>query len=432
MSAASSTEQQRFSPQRVEDQQQEDLPSSFSLLKPTFDFNFLLTPIPNSKIINSNNINYNQTKFTWSSCAENDIAMYDYKDKMTTQITDKGFDFTNIKDWFFQKFLQNNSKTELFNRVMKLSSDTQSIDSVGVDELWESFQKHYPKTYEERKTQHGFAVVSMKNDGKCWVSEEVIPRHKNKKSNKSANTFTEHTEEILIQQVDEFLQNTRTQVKLIFIYTLNSPCLKRETKNIAPCMFQFLERAHQWHREYGIPTVVGFTKFWGLSGPNYFRDLLYSKISCPSSVFYPYIEKCKGIPFKLDCKPFREKNRKSNIYKTLLSVNETDRCKLQNDIKSAQCALMKLEGDYVVRKKHLDRVKEMIARFTFHPQVQDAICEILTDNMYEIVNNSSMIPIREKIVTDFNRAVVQLFGKQLKLIWGNSNMFKLVELPLNT
>ncbi|XP_044062061.1 uncharacterized protein LOC122880724 [Siniperca chuatsi] len=277
------------------------------------------------------------------------------------------------------------------------------------------------------------AVVFLK-DGKCEIFAEVYPHYRNKKSKNSDSPSTEvtkHSEEILIGQIDEYLQSNGIHVQSILFYTLNSPCLKRE-KHTDPCMFKLVEMAHQWQSKFGFSTVVAFTKFWGLSGPNFFKDLTYSDISSPSSDFYPYIETCKTIPFKLNSKDFRNNVKKRSIYNTIPYVEVSDKRKLDNDIKSALRDLVKLaESSFGLRKEHLERGEEKISSFTFDPLVQDKSFEFLTKNWNEMVTNCSMSPIREKITTDFNIAVVFLFLKELKSTLGNSSPLRLYCVPQN-
>ncbi|XP_038595696.1 uncharacterized protein LOC119919364 [Micropterus salmoides] len=296
----------------------------------------------------------------------------------------------------------------------------------------EFWLKYYHKKHKGGK-QYAFAVIIMKN-GKYKHFQGVCPCYRDKKRKNSASPSTEvtsHSEESLIRQIDKFLLNNGTNVRHILIYTLNSPCLKRE-KHIEPCMFKLLEMADQWLSKYGFFTDVAFTKFWGLTGPNYFADLKFSDISSPSSCFYPYVQTCKKIPFKLDSTFFRKDVLKCGIYRTLLDIKDTkQRSKPKDDIQSCLHKLVKLAENSVNLRKdqHVARGVKIISSLTFHPLIHNKIIDIFTKNWNEMVIYSSMSPIREQITTDFNTAVVHLFLKDLKSTLGNSSPLQLYQVP---
>lgn len=148
---------------------------------------------------------------------------------------------------------------------------------------------HYLNTGEKNKiNQYGFYLILMK-DGTLIISEKIPQDSKN-------NT---HTEEFIIPELVEFVSKKGNKVKKIFIYSYNSPCLKRTDKK-NPCMFQLLRKACKWYEKYQIFTDVAFTHSYGICGPNYFNYLTFDEISSPNSGFNSYIEKCKNSKSELE------------------------------------------------------------------------------------------------------------------------------------
>lgn len=327
-------------------------------------------------------------------------------------------------------------KTEKYNHVMEQFSSKAAEDRdnvVCLDTVWLPFIKYSNTVEADRDRQYAFSIVLMKN-GTKEIFQDVYPEFQNKKKESGAvnieagesgltSKTTLHSEEILIQQLDDFLQHNGKMVEHILIYTYNSPCLKRE-KKIVPCMFQLLYKVYEWHKHYEVITDVAFTKHWGLSGPNYFKNLTYSIISCPSSIFYSCTEKCKDIPFKLDHKKLKGNVKISRIYNTLSCSK--DKAKLHKDIQSARKSLMSLaEKSSGLCQDHLDRGYQMINSFIFPSEVHEEVCQILKKEWNEMVDDSSMTLIRKHITEQFNSAVVHLFREQLKSFLGNSSLLRL-------
>ena len=332
------------------------------------------------------------------------------------------------------------NKLEAYNRIMELSPHGGEEDNAGYfDPVWRSFIRSSNTKQLERHKQHASAVVVMRDKNKM-IFPAVYPDFQNKKEdpgaphiqqNQSAVTdkTATHSEEKLIKQLDDFLRRDGRMVQRIMIYTYNSPCLKREKKT-EPCMFQLLRKAYEWYENYEVLTDVAFTKFWGLSGPNYLKNLTFSTISCPRSDFHSRIEKCQDIPFKLDHNYLGDLFRKSDIYNTLSQVKGRDRNTLREDMKSARKALLRLaESSFGLRKDHLDRGKQKIDSFKFLPEVHDTICEKLQKEWKEMVDNSSMTPIREDITEEFNSAVVHVFRERLKSFLGKNSPLRLYRVP---
>ena len=146
-------------------------------------------------------------------------------------------------------------------------------------------------------------------------------------------------------------------------------------------MFQLLYKAHEWQKQYEVFTDVAFTKPWGLSGPNYFKNLNYSIISCPSSDFHSHVEKCKDVPFRLDQCNLRDIFKKSDIIDTLSHVTDSDKNTLLRGIKYAQKTLVSLaQSSFDLRNDHLSHGKQAIDSFMFLPGVHDKVCEMVERN----------------------------------------------------
>lgn len=319
----------------------------------------------------------------------------------------------------FKKQTEYCDKKMFFSQIMTLTSDLEHIDVVFAGKAMQSRLKGYHQKHEGCEKQFAFAFVDCKN-GKYKFWPPVYPHHAN--NNSASSSTTTHSEEILIGNINDFLQKG-TKPLIILIYSYNSPCCKREKRNIDPCMFKLLYSANQWYNEYGIITVVAFTKFYGLSGPIFFSNV--DRDICTSNDFCPYIEKCKKIPFSLDSKDFRKKKREmidKCMDLTKERVEATYRYKLHQDITSAVCDLLKLaEISFCLKEQHLDSGVKMISSFTFHQKVKDKLFETLKVKWDKMVDNSSASLIRERMTTDFNTGIVKLFVNNLKSFFGNSS-----------
>ncbi|XP_041800011.1 uncharacterized protein LOC121611498 [Chelmon rostratus] len=318
-------------------------------------------------------------------------------------------------------------KTKMYSHIMELSSSKAEEHSDNAECLSPYLRRNEP----ERDKQYAFSVVLLKDNSEKEFPP-VYPVFENKRkesgaqytqldqselANKKAAT---HSEEILIKQLDDFLCQEGAVVKRIWIYSHNSPCLQRENKTV-PCMFQLLHKACEWYKHYKVLTDVSFTKPWGLCGPNYFQHLNYRMISCPHSNFHSYVEKCKDIPFKLDHNNLRDIFKKKDISNTLSHVRNSDKNTLRCGIKSARQTLVRAaQSSFGLRDDHLRCGKEVIDSFDFLPGAKDKVYERLQMEWTEMVNNSSLTPIREAITDKFNNGTVNLFQEELKSFVGNS------------
>nr|XP_033488572.1 uncharacterized protein LOC117260659 [Epinephelus lanceolatus] len=327
------------------------------------------------------------------------------------------FSTQSVKD-SFEKQTNISDKTELFTKMKShLTLDKESsIDIMPHDELMKSVLAYYHAKHQRQEKQYAFAVAYLKN-GYWIIFPTVYPDH-SKRGGRSAVPTKKHSEEKLIQQIDDFLKKNGTQVIKLLVFSYNSPCLRRENNAIC-CMFLLSQKAVQWHNMYGFFTKVAFTKPWGLTGPNFFKRLTYSDISDPGSVFFSYIEKCKNTPFKVNQKKLNEVR---NFFRKLSSLTKSTFHKLNQPKTSCHN-----------KKDHLERGITII-KSEFPPEVREENITLLNQSITQwedFINDESMSPIREKITTDFNNAVVQLFVKELKFFGGDSSPLKLYQVPQN-
>lgn len=334
----------------------------------------------------------------FSVVGNNSLQDRDHRDDYIKKLEDDWKQKASCKD-----------RTELFKSIMSPEAKDR-VDAGDFSIVSLSYMK-CSHTKMEGIKQSAFAVIFM-TDGDMKVFPYVYPDFRNSK----------HSEEMLLQRLDDFLRKNGTAAQRILIYTYNSPCLKRENKSV-PCMFQLLHKACEWQENYQVFTDVAFTKPWGLSGPNFFNYLTFSVASSPSSVFNVYIEKCKDVPFQLNEKSLRNIFKTSKIYNTLSYVKDDDKNKLRSDIKSARETLVTLaETSSGLCQDLLDRGKRKTDSFTFLPEVHDEVCKTLLGEWNQMVEDSSMTPILKVITEEFSTAVVLLFTKQLRSTPANNFM----------
>ncbi|XP_049441327.1 uncharacterized protein LOC125894154 isoform X5 [Epinephelus fuscoguttatus] len=318
---------------------------------------------------------------------------------------------------------QTSDKTDFFTKIIPhLNLDKESsIDIMPPDEHMRSVLAS------QEEKQYAFAIAYLK-DGNTKDFPAVYPDHPKEEGHSASLPSKKHSEEILIQQIDDFLLDRGNEVKILLVFSYNSPCLKREN-NATCCMFLLLQKADDWHSRYGFFTNVTFTKFWGLTGPNFFKHLTYSDISDLKSVFFPYIEKCKNIRFKLNEKKLRRNmSENGGLYKKIHLA--TDKKILSSTIKSILHKLVDQAKTSCRQKDHLDRGTKIITS-KFHQEVREEIVTVLQKKWKEFINDESMSPIRKKISTDFNNAVLQFFVKELKFFGGDNSPLKLYQVPQN-
>ncbi|XP_026186924.1 uncharacterized protein LOC113144869 isoform X2 [Mastacembelus armatus] len=293
-------------------------------------------------------------------------------------------------------------KTKIFNDIMKSSSNknTLPIDSLFGDK-WLYVLLYYLKKYNiAAQSQRAFPLFLMKN-GEYWIFPPVPPDHRHDHKNSTKCVPTKHSEEILIEQIGQFLDHNQYKVKRILIYSTNSPCLMLgKRSNIDCCTIKLSKESDAWHRKYGVSTDVAFTKFWGC-GPDYFKDLTYDTISQPNSVFYLYFLECC---FELDCKYMEKQYGWNPIFPLISLLPKENREETSKKVKNAMTKLMELAESRSLRtaQDHINQGKETIGSFRFETNIHERFLE----NWTKMVERCGLPPIRKKITSNFNTALV--------------------------
>lgn len=232
--------------------------------------------------------NYNEIKEKIDSFIE-EISNLINPDKL--KYSDKSNIFKRVMDdWKKLQEAENPICTFLcrcLKRIPKLKTSIMLVRNL----IWPqgAINSKIPICLEKNKiNQYGFYLILMK-DGTPIISKKIPQDSKNKT----------HTEEFIIDILVELVSKNGNKVKKFFIYSYNSPCLKRTDKK-NPCMFQLLRKACEWYEKYQIFTNVAFTHSYGICGPNYFNYLTFDEISSPNSGFNSYIEKCKNTKSELE------------------------------------------------------------------------------------------------------------------------------------
>lgn len=116
------------------------------------------------------------------------------------------------------------------------------------------------------KNQHIFS---------CFLAEGVKKKFLVRKPDYNNNNENGHvhTEEIAIAQINHYLEAEKPKGGNIVMYSLNSPCMKRERNAHDPCIVQLFKAANQWHIEYNITTIFLYTKPWGPIASKGFQEI---------------------------------------------------------------------------------------------------------------------------------------------------------------
>ena len=296
-------------------------------------------------------------------------------------------------------------KTKLLIDIMKwYLKKKEKVNNVEVGAGWpsQSFIEKCDRMIQiGKKKQYAFAIVFNKN-GDPQISPLIDPDMDNN-SDSTENDL--HSEEILITVLDHHFQNNGNNVTHVFIYTHFSPCKEREEECRESCMLLLTIAADRWKKDYGFSTEVVYKESWGV-GPDYFNYLKYSDIYPKGIVnifFEQFIDKCANISFKLVSKYFNEMDPET-------FENE----EIQNILKQ----LKELANSVGLRKDHLEKGEEIIVRLeNIQGQGENIVrkCKTWRMKLYEMINNSFMIPIRERVYKDFNAAVDYIIAKDLQL-----------------
>lgn len=302
------------------------------------------------------------------------------------------------------------------------------------DSLNEKFLEFHRDITEEcgaEDKQHSWAVIEKQ--------EEVImygPYYPNYNNG-------EHSEDIIIKQTEELLGSESVPENWkVYVFTLNSPCLARNT---APCMLNLVQKAQEWWIMYGVKTHIGYVKCWGFKGAkeNLFRDINYSQVDCIDQIedYESYVKAAEKSP---DLNPLCE-NLFSAVKHLLISTSlplisvvqgqdwKSDfksmhsiyECKLEGEKKlftqevnaAIEAAQALLSEESASVEECLERGRAFALDYTFSSEVSDAIQDQIRLTFQrcwkETVQDKYAELIREKLTEDFNQCTVRLFIKDV-------------------
>ncbi|KAM9354991.1 uncharacterized protein KZ484_013174 [Pholidichthys leucotaenia] len=146
---------------------------------------------------------------------------------------------------------QNAEKKVLEHLISKQATNDFFLDGSVNKRFLEFYQDVTDECGTEDK-QHSWAVLEK--------PEEVIiygPYYPN-------YTSGEHSEDIIVKQTQDLLESEGVPKGWkVFVFTLNSPCLARNTD---PCMLKLVHEAQEWWSMFGVKTHIGFVRCWGFKG----------------------------------------------------------------------------------------------------------------------------------------------------------------------
>lgn len=248
----------------------------------------------------------------------------------------------------------------------------------------------------------------------------------------------EHSEDIIIKQTQELLESdVVTEDWKVYVFTMNSPCLARNT---APCMLNLVQKAQEWWSVHGVRTHIGYVKCWGFKGTkeNLFRNITYSQVDCiaqaedhesyvkaaeKSTDFNPLCENLfSSVKHLLRSVSFPSMNLIQgqdwkSYFKSMHSVSSEDEKTtfpqvVNTMIETSQGLLSEKSESF---EECLEKGRAFAFDYTFSSQVSDAIQDQIRLTFQqcwkEMVQDKSAEFIREKLTEDFNQCTVQLFIK---------------------
>ncbi|XP_058468936.1 uncharacterized protein LOC131443377 isoform X1 [Solea solea] len=251
----------------------------------------------------------------------------------------------------------------------------------------------------------------------------------------------DHSEDVIIKQTQELLQSDEfTQDWKVYVFTMNSPCLARNTSS---CMINLVQKAHEWWSVYGVRTHIGFMRCWGFKGTkeNLFREVDYGQVDCINQT-QDHEDYVKAANTRPDLNPLCE-NVSSAIKHLLRSVNlsfsmktlvqgqdwksyfKNMHCVFEcepDDEKKAltqktsamiEAAQARLSEESRSFEEHLESGNEFALDYTFGPQGSDVLHGDMglafQQSWQEMVQDKYAELIRGKLTDDFNQCVIQLF-----------------------
>ncbi|KAM6992069.1 uncharacterized protein LKV04_008147 [Tautogolabrus adspersus] len=350
----------------------------------------------------------------------------------TKHLTDTQSIFEQISSWTDTQYS--------VRKVLEQLKFTQTTDDIflsdSVNKKFLAFLQDITEECGPEDKQHSWAVIEKQ--------EEVVmygPYYPNYNNGL-------HSEDIIIKQTEELLQSQEVSEDWkVFVFTMNSPCLARNTD---PCMLNLVQTAHMWWNVYRVKTYIGYVKCWGFKGTkeNLFRDINYSQVDCidQSEDYESYLKSTEkethlnpvgenmfsAVKHVLKSSRFPSINMVqeqdwSSYFTSMLSIYE---CKPEEEkeiltqdinsvIEAAQALLSESSGHL---SEYLNRGRAFAMDYTFSAHISDAIQDQIRLTFHEcwreFLQNKHVTFIKEKLTEDFNRCTVQLFIKDVEKFAG--------------
>ncbi|XP_032399321.1 uncharacterized protein LOC116706536 isoform X2 [Etheostoma spectabile] len=341
-------------------------------------------------------------------------------------LTDTESFFHQISSWADTQY----SVKKVLEHLKFRQATNDILLNESVNKKFLEFRRDFTEECGAEDKQHSWAVIEKQ--------EEVVmygPYYPNYNNG-------EHSEDIIIKQTQELLESeTVSENWKVYVFTMNSPCLARNTD---PCMLNLVQKAKEWWSVYGVKTHIGYMKNWGFKGAkeNLFRDINYSQVNSIDQVedhenYVKAAEKADLNPLCenlfSDFKFLQRSTRFSLInsvqgsewksyFKSMHSIFESKPeeekkiCTQEADtvIEAARVLLTEKSGSF---EEYLDKGGAFAFHYTFSSQVSDVIQHQMRlafqQCWKEMVQDKYAEIIREKLTEDFNQCAVQLFIKDI-------------------
>lgn len=285
--------------------------------------------------------------------------------------------------------------------------------------------------------QHSWAVIEKREE--LIMYGPYYPNYSN----------GEHSEDILIRQTQELLSSDVPEDWKVYVFTVNSPCLARNTE---PCMLKLIHKAWEWWSVFGVKTHIGYVRSWGFKGnkENLFKELSYRQTECitHSLDYESYIKTADKIPdLNLLCETLfwvakgmlrsekenfpmitaEQKQDRRTFFKSMSAVLD---CKQEEEKKlltKELNSMLKAAEDLLSEKQDsFEAHAEKGEAFLRSHAISSEVCEALRDDLRvrfqqcwrELVQDRYAECVRDKLTDLFNQCTTQLFLKDIQKFTG--------------
>nr|XP_046228904.1 uncharacterized protein LOC124050422 [Scatophagus argus] len=340
----------------------------------------------------------------------------------TKHPTDTKCFFEQISSWACTQYSVNKALEHL--KIRQTNDDVLLDDSVNKKFL--EFHRDITEEFGVEDKQHSWAVIEKQEE--IVIYGPYYPNYNN----------GEHSEDIIIKQTQELLESEAvTEDWQVYVFTMNSPCLARNTE---PCMLNLVQKAQEWWSVQGVKTHIGYVKCWGFKGSkeNLFRDINYTQVNCIDqtedhesyiraaqrtadlnplceNLFSAVKQLLRSVSFP-SINTVQDQDWKS-YFKSMHSISPEDKnftLEVNSIIEAAQSLLSEKSGSL---EQCLEKGRAFAVGHTFGSHVSDAIqgqIRLAFQQCWkEMVQDKYAEFIREKLTEDFNQSTVQLFIKDV-------------------